>query len=141
MASNTLRFWRWSMQLSLCFVAELAILGAVDTRYVPSKTTHPLYLQDADVKNAKEAHKEANRFLGGNLTPEELTRIEITDMPRDRIIAQMQQHYSKSSYIDDLLMANYHLTGKKDYLEQVIKQYPQGDRIEEAQFLLSHSPS
>jgi len=56
----------------------------------------------------------------------------------DRLTIQMQQQFSQSSYIDDLLMTNYYLTGQKRYLETVIKQYPKGDRAEEARLLLKN---
>lgn len=56
----------------------------------------------------------------------------------DQLTTQMQRQFPKSSYIDDLLMANYHLSGQKRYLAAVIKQYPKGDRAQEAQFLFKH---
>ncbi len=119
MASNALRFWRWSMQLSLCFVAELAILGAADTRYVPSKKTDRSYLQDANVKNANEA-RETNRFLGANLTPEELTRIEITDIPRDRFQSNPRIKVELKNLKKDLISAKF---GKPLSVEPIWMKY------------------
>jgi hypothetical protein len=55
----------------------------------------------------------------------------------DRLISQMQKQVPNSRYTDDLLMANYYLTGSKRYLKQVVNQYPKSDRADEARFLLN----
>jgi hypothetical protein len=57
----------------------------------------------------------------------------------DRIINQMQQQFPNSRYIDDLLIDNYFISWQPRYLEQIVKQYPKGDRADEARFLLSNS--
>jgi hypothetical protein len=56
----------------------------------------------------------------------------------DDLIAELQQKFPTSSYIDDLLIDNYFLSWEPRYLKQIVEQYPKGDRAQEANFLLTH---
>ncbi len=53
-------------------------------------------------------------------------------------IEQLQRTFPQSVYIDDLLFSKYALSGQLGSLEQIVQRYPNGDRAEEAQFLINH---
>lgn len=57
----------------------------------------------------------------------------------DEVISQLQTTFPKSVYIDDLLFSNYFFSGQRQYLEKIVKLYPNGDRTAEAKFLLEQS--
>lgn len=56
----------------------------------------------------------------------------------DKTIATLQTEFPQSRYIDDLLFSRYAMSGDPQALEQIIQQYPQGDRVTEARFLLAN---
>ena len=56
----------------------------------------------------------------------------------DQIITQLKQQFPQSPYIDDLLFSSYFLSRKPSYLEEVVKQYPKGDRAADAAKFLKH---
>lgn len=56
----------------------------------------------------------------------------------DQIIAQLKQQFPQSPYIDDLLFSSYFLSRKPSYLEEIVKQYPKGDRAADAAKFLKH---
>jgi hypothetical protein len=49
---------------------------------------------------------------------------------------QLLQQFPRSRYGDDVLLALYELTGDHRYLDQLLTQFPQGDRAEEARVAL-----
>lgn len=53
----------------------------------------------------------------------------------DEIIQEMQLTFPKSPYIDDLLFSSFYLSGERKYLNQILEQYPKGDRAAEAKFI------
>lgn len=57
----------------------------------------------------------------------------------DQILAQLQQEFPDSVYTDDLLFSRYSLSGNSADLQQIVQRYPNGDRAEEARFLLLHA--
>lgn len=59
----------------------------------------------------------------------------------DARIAALQQEFPASSFIDDLLFSRYAMSGERQYLQQIVTQYPQGDRAAEAEFLLRTLPA
>lgn len=56
----------------------------------------------------------------------------------DQIISELQISFPQSKYIDDLLFSSYYLSGKPEYLQQIVQRYPQSDRATEAKFLLEN---
>ena len=56
----------------------------------------------------------------------------------DEIISELQLKFPQSAYIDDLLFSSYYLSGKPEYLQRIIQQYPQRDRAAAAKFLLKN---
>ncbi|MGG6297174.1 hypothetical protein ACQ4M4_22505 [Leptolyngbya sp. AN02str] len=56
----------------------------------------------------------------------------------DRAIATFKQDAPQSQYVDDLLFSRYAMSGDVAYLQQIVQQYPTGDRAAEAQFLLDN---
>lgn len=58
----------------------------------------------------------------------------------DSILTELQVKFPRSAYIDDLLFSSYYLSGQRNYLEQLVKRYPQSDRATEARFLLELAP-
>jgi hypothetical protein len=56
----------------------------------------------------------------------------------DQIIAQLKQQFPQSPYIDDLLFSSYFLSRKPSYLEEIVKQYPKGDRATDAAKFLKY---
>ncbi|HEY9699899.1 MAG TPA: hypothetical protein V6D10_21750 [Trichocoleus sp.] len=56
----------------------------------------------------------------------------------DQSIAQLEAIAPQSQYIDDLLFSRFIISGQAQYLEKIVTQYPQGDRVAEAHFLLAH---
>ncbi|MDJ0578812.1 hypothetical protein [Crocosphaera sp.] len=50
----------------------------------------------------------------------------------DQIIAQLKKEFPQSSYIDDLLFSSYFLSRKPSYLQEIVKEYPNGDRATDA---------
>ena len=82
--------------------------------------------------------KRVDRSYGG-------TYLELniaTDYQRriDGLIAELQTKFPQSSYTDDLLMFNYFLCWQPRYLQQIVEKYPNSDRVEEAQVLLTTPP-
>lgn len=57
----------------------------------------------------------------------------------DKTIAILKTEFPQSRYIDDLLFSRYAISGQTQYLQQIVEQYPEGDRAVEAQFLLARS--
>jgi DNA-binding transcriptional MerR regulator len=56
----------------------------------------------------------------------------------DQTIAKLKQEFPQSIYIDDLLFSRFAIGGDRPYLQQIVAQYPNGDRAAEARFLLAH---
>jgi hypothetical protein len=56
----------------------------------------------------------------------------------DQIISELKIRFSQSKYIDDLLFSSYYLSGKPEYLQQIVQFYPTSDRVGEAKFLLQN---
>lgn len=56
----------------------------------------------------------------------------------DQIISELQIRFPQSAYIDDLLFSNYYLSGKPEYLQQIVQRYQISDRASEAKFLLEN---
>jgi hypothetical protein len=56
----------------------------------------------------------------------------------DQIISELQIKFPQSTYIDDLLFSNYYLSGKPEYLQQIVQRYPNSDRATPAKFLLQN---
>jgi hypothetical protein len=56
----------------------------------------------------------------------------------DQIISELKIRFPQSGYIDDLLFSNYYLSGKPEYLEQIVQFHPTSDRVGEAKFLLEN---
>ncbi len=59
----------------------------------------------------------------------------------EKTIAQLQQEFPDSPYIDDLLFSRFAMSGEMEFLQQIVEQYPEGDRAQEARFLLQHRRS
>jgi hypothetical protein len=53
------------------------------------------------------------------------------------ITAELRSQFPNSPYIDDLLFSSFFLTEDYKFLQQIVDQYPNGDRFQEAKFLLS----
>jgi hypothetical protein len=73
----------------------------------------------------------ADHYLEFNIAKDYQQRI-------DGLIAELQQKFPTSSYIDDLLIDNYFLSWEPRYLKQIVEKYPKSDRAQEANFLLTH---
>ncbi|HEY9638889.1 MAG TPA: hypothetical protein V6C57_00305 [Coleofasciculaceae cyanobacterium] len=58
----------------------------------------------------------------------------------DSTIAALKQQFPHSQYIDDLLFSRYAMSGKPEYLQEIVDQYGAGDRAAEARFLLAQPP-
>jgi hypothetical protein len=56
----------------------------------------------------------------------------------DQTIAKLKQEFPQSIYTDDLLFSRFAIGGDRQYLQQIVVQYPDGDRAAEARFLLAH---
>lgn len=54
----------------------------------------------------------------------------------DETLAELQQTFPQSAYIDDLLFSRFAISGEPRYLQQIVTEYPEGDRALEARFLL-----
>jgi hypothetical protein len=71
---------KWSARLLLCLGLELAVLLVADTLHLQFKPTSESTISEAELQEAKN-------WLGVNLTPEELTSVDLTDEMRDRLRA------------------------------------------------------
>jgi hypothetical protein len=56
----------------------------------------------------------------------------------DKAIATLKTEFPQSTYIDDLLFSRYAVSGQRQYLQQIVDQYGNGDRVAEARFLLAN---
>jgi hypothetical protein len=56
----------------------------------------------------------------------------------DKTVATLKTEFPQSRYIDDLLFSRYAISGSPQFLQQIVEQYPNGDRAVEAQFLLAN---
>jgi hypothetical protein len=59
----------------------------------------------------------------------------------DIIIDELKNNFPTSSYIDDLLFSSYFFSNDKDYLTDIVDDFPDGDRYFEAVFLLNQPNS
>ncbi len=55
----------------------------------------------------------------------------------EEITQELQSKFPNSPYIDDLLFSSFFLSENPKFLQQIVQQYPNGDRFVEAKFLLS----
>ena len=55
----------------------------------------------------------------------------------DENISKLRTQFPQSPFIDDLLLSSYFFTGSERYLVDIVKHYPEGDRVSEAKFLLA----
>jgi len=53
------------------------------------------------------------------------------------ITQELQSQFPNSPYIDDLLFSSFFLSENPKFLQQIVQQYPNGDRFIEAKFVLS----
>ncbi len=76
-----------------------------------------------------------------NQAQEQALKVISLDYQRriDQIIAQLKQQFPQSPYIDDLLFSSYFLNRKPSYLQEIVKQYPKGDRATDAAKFLKYT--
>jgi hypothetical protein len=88
-----------------------------------------------------ELKKKAKKLFAqaGELSSKAETEFQEAYQHRiDQIIAQLKQQFPQSPYIDDLLFSSYFLNRKPSYLQEIVKQYPKGDRATDAAKFLKY---
>ncbi len=58
----------------------------------------------------------------------------------DGIVTELQQRYPQSAFLDDLLFSLYFMTDDPAYLHRLLLAYPNGDRADEARYVLALRP-